>query len=85
MVNYFGSVEFGYYNQCMQLNSALVGNQLIKVGKKKLPFQAAFLIFCYSSSCTTNPDLSLGSNHVVLGGMMLPESAMSINCFMETG
>jgi hypothetical protein len=39
----------------------------------------------YSSKCTTSPLLSLGSNHVVFGGMMFPESAMSISCFIETG
>lgn len=31
------------------------------------------------------PERSFGSNHVVLGGMMLPLSAMSVSCFMETG
>ncbi len=33
----------------------------------------------------TSPDLSLGSNQVVLGGMMLPESAISMSCFIDTG
>ena len=33
----------------------------------------------------TTPERSLGSNHVVLGGMMLPVSAISINCCIETG
>lgn len=33
----------------------------------------------------TTPERSLGSNHVVFGGMMLPVSAMSISCFIETG
>ena len=31
------------------------------------------------------PERSFGSNQVVFGGMMLPLSAMSISCFMETG
>lgn len=33
----------------------------------------------------TSPERSLGSNQVVLGGMMLPLSAMSVSCFIETG
>ncbi len=33
----------------------------------------------------TTPERSLGSNQVVFGGMMLPVSAMSINCCIETG
>lgn len=39
----------------------------------------------YISSWITRPERSLGSNHVVLGGMMLPVSAMSISCFIDTG
>ena len=35
--------------------------------------------------CTTSPLRSLGSNHVALGGIILPLSAMSIICCMETG
>ena len=33
----------------------------------------------------TTPERSFGSNHVVLGGMIFPVSAMSISCFIETG
>ena len=33
----------------------------------------------------TRPERNLGSNHVVFGGMILPLSAISISCFMETG
>ncbi len=40
---------------------------------------------CHFSLCMASPLRSLGSNHVVFGGMMLPESAMSTNCFIETG
>lgn len=32
-----------------------------------------------------NPERSFGSNQVVFGGMMLPVSAMSISCFIDTG
>ena len=39
----------------------------------------------YSNEWITTPERSLGSNHVVFGGMMLPVSAMSINCCIETG
>ena len=40
----------------------------------------------YSSKLwMTTPERSLGSNQVVLGGMMLPVSAMSMSCCMETG
>lgn len=39
----------------------------------------------YDSLCTMNPERSLGSNHVALGGMMLPESAIEISCFIDTG
>ena len=38
-----------------------------------------------SSLWITRPERSLGSNHVVLGGMMLPVSAMSMSCFIDTG
>ena len=33
----------------------------------------------------TTPERSLGSNHVVFGGMMLPVSAMLMSCCIETG
>lgn len=39
----------------------------------------------YSNLWMTSPERSFGSNHVVLGGMMFPVSAISINCFIETG
>lgn len=38
-----------------------------------------------SSLCMTRPERSFGSNQVVLGGMILPESAISISCFIDTG
>lgn len=38
-----------------------------------------------SSRWIVSPLLSFGSNHVVLGGIILPESAMSTSCFIETG
>src|SRR5690554_1358736 len=43
---------------------------------------------CVGNQCNlwiTSPERNLGSNQVVLGGMMLPVSAISISCFMETG
>ena len=39
----------------------------------------------YTSSWITSPERSFGSNHVAFGGIMLPESAISIICFMDTG
>ena len=39
----------------------------------------------YTNLWMTSPERSLGSNHVVLGGMMLPVSAMSMSCFIDTG
>ena len=39
----------------------------------------------YSKLWITKPERSLGSNQVVLGGMILPVSAISINCFIVTG
>lgn len=44
-----------------------------------------FPIRHYSSLWMTSPERSFGSNQVVLGGMMLPVSAMSISCFIVTG
>ncbi len=38
-----------------------------------------------SSLCMTRPERSFGSNQVVFGGMILPESAISISCFIDTG
>lgn len=38
-----------------------------------------------SSLCMTSPERSFGSNKVVFGGMILPESAISISCFIDTG
>ena len=38
-----------------------------------------------SSLWIASPLRSFGSNHVVFGGMMFPESAMSTSCFMDTG
>lgn len=42
-------------------------------------------LLSYSNECITTPERSFGSNHVVFGGIIFPESAMSISCFIETG
>ena len=52
--------------------------------KKSRP-QAALVDYFSSNEWITTPDRSLGSNHVVFGGMMLPVSAMLISCCIETG
>ena len=39
----------------------------------------------YESLCTTSPLRNFGSNHVALGGMILPLSAMRIIYCMPTG
>ena len=46
---------------------------------------AVCMIHQSDSLCMTSPERSLGSNHVVLGGMMLPVSAMFISWSMVTG
>lgn len=46
---------------------------------------SCYRISFYSSSCITSPERSFGSNQVVFGGIMFPVSAISINCFIETG
>ena len=57
-----------------------------QVSRKKGPPQRAALVDYFSSNeCITTPERSLGSNHVVFGGMMLPVSAMLISCCIETG
>ena len=57
-----------------------------QVSRKKGPPQRAALVDYFSSNeWITTPDRSLGSNHVVFGGMMLPVSAMLISCCIETG
>ena len=43
------------------------------------------LLLYYTNLWIIKPERSFGSNHVVFGGMMLPVSAMSINCFILTG
>jgi len=44
------------------------------------------LISIYQESrWITKPLLSLGSNHVDFGGIILPESAIAISCSMDTG
>lgn len=53
--------------------------------KKKSRPQAALVDYFSSNEWITTPDRSLGSNHVVFGGMMLPVSAMLISCCIETG
>ena len=40
---------------------------------------------CQSSLWITRPERSFGSNHVVLGGIMLPVSAMRMSCSIDTG
>jgi phosphoserine aminotransferase len=45
----------------------------------------AFSTFQSSRVCITNPERNLGSNQVVLGGIILPLSAISMSCFIETG
>ncbi len=44
-----------------------------------------FTTFFYSSKCITRPLRSFGSNQVDLGGIIFPESAIVISCFIETG
>ena len=44
-----------------------------------------YLLYGHTSLWMTSPERSLGSNQVVLGGMMLPVSAMSMSCFIDTG
>ena len=44
-----------------------------------------FLLNQFSNLWITKPDRNLGSNQVVLGGIMFPVSAISIICFMLTG
>lgn len=39
----------------------------------------------YANLCIASPLRSFGSNQVVFGGIMLPESAISTSCFIETG
>ena len=53
--------------------------------KEKSRPQAALVDYFSSNEWITTPDRSLGSNHVVFGGMMLPVSAMLISCCIETG
>ena len=43
------------------------------------------LIYHHDNLCTTSPERSFGSNHVAFGGIILPLSAMSIICFIDTG
>ena len=55
-------------------------------GFRKFPAKKEPLVDYFSSNeWITTPDRSLGSNHVVFGGMMLPVSAMLISCCIETG
>lgn len=53
-------------------------------GFRKFPVKKRADYFS-SNEWITTPDRSLGSNHVVFGGMMLPVSAMLISCCIETG
>lgn len=39
----------------------------------------------YTSLWMARPERSFGSNQVVLGGMMFPESEMFMSCSIETG
>ena len=52
---------------------------------KNPAFRRDFKYDSYSKVWITRPERSLGSNQVVFGGMMLPLSAISIICFIETG
>lgn len=53
----------------------------------QLKLSGIFSDSCFSQSnlWITSPERSFGSNQVVFGGMMLPVSAISINCFIDTG
>jgi hypothetical protein len=42
-------------------------------------FTAFSLALIYFSKCIVSPERSLGSNHVVFGGIISPASAMFIN------
>lgn len=61
------------------------GSGFRKFPAKKSRPQAALVDYFSSNEWITTPDRSLGSNHVVFGGMMLPVSAMLISCCIETG
>lgn len=61
-----------------------------RICKKRQPFARLSLSRSrtdgYSSKeWITTPERSFGSNHVVLGGMILPVSAMLMSCCIETG
>ncbi len=60
--------------------------------RRHLPMTTVSPTLSFPSLCVrqvslwmTRPERSLGSNHVALGGMILPLSAMSMICFIVTG
>ena len=69
---------------CRQSGPKAVRDSASFPQKKSRP-QAALVDYFSSNEWITTPDRSLGSNHVVFGGMMLPVSAMLISCCIETG
>ena len=64
---------------------------VLKIKKRHSAFAEYLCIYFvygkypYASSWITSPERNFGSNQVVLGGIMLPLSAMSISCFIDTG
>ena len=70
------------YQQKMHANTMLATEE---AGTMCTDLFVLYLLYDYTSLWMTSPERSLGSNQVVLGGMMLPVSAMSMSCFIDTG
>ena len=64
-------------------------NHQICINEEPMPVdqhRLKYLIDKYQSSLwITSPERNLGSNQVVFGGIILPVSAISISCFIDTG
>ncbi len=68
-------MQVGYYDILIKIILRKKGVRLFAVRPSCL-FR---FTTCYSNEWITTPERSFGSNHVVLGGIMLPVSAMSIS------
>ena len=70
------------YQQKMHANTMLATEE---AGTMCTDLFVLYLLYDHTNLWMTSPERSLGSNQVVLGGMMLPVSAMSMSCFIDTG
>ena len=85
MYEFFANFVIVRNKNSQKLLSKIPDSHKAKAGPHARPGLRFRLLRYSSNEWITTPERSLGSNHVVFGGMMLPVSAMLISCCIDTG